>query len=400
MKLGVYDPPQRLPWAGYTYETVVNSPKHQQLALEAARRSIVLLKNENATLPLKKGLGSHRGDRAERRRGGGPGRELQRHAGRPGDRARRDPGGGGAGDEGDLRPGRAARHGAPGPARRARTPRSRRARRRSQAGPLRRVLPAATSTTRPCSSGWTPRSTSTGRTARPAPCSTTTRFSVRWTGAITAPATGRYTLGVRCATQCRLFVDGKPVAQGRSDHEPVTITGSCRLRAGQSVPDPPGAGAREVRRGRPAPLGDAGRPGRRGGGGGGGRAGGRRGGDGARALSSRLEGEEMPVRIEGFAGGDRSSLDLPKVQQQLMEKVVAAAKGKPVVLVLHERQRPRRSAGPTRNVPAIVEAWYGGQAGGTAVGRRALRRREPGGPPAPHLLPLGRRSSRPSTTTR
>ena len=57
MKLGVYDPPQRLPWAGYTYETVVDSPKHQQLALEAARESIVLLKNENATLPLRKGLG-------------------------------------------------------------------------------------------------------------------------------------------------------------------------------------------------------------------------------------------------------------------------------------------------------------------------------------------------------
>ena len=73
MKLGVYDPPQRLPWAGYTYETIVNSPKHQQLALEAARKSIVLLKNENGTLPLKKGLGLDRGDRAERRRGGGAG---------------------------------------------------------------------------------------------------------------------------------------------------------------------------------------------------------------------------------------------------------------------------------------------------------------------------------------
>ncbi len=58
MKLGVYDPPQRLPWAGYAYETIVNSPKHRQLALEAARKSIVLLKNEGGTLPLKKGLGS------------------------------------------------------------------------------------------------------------------------------------------------------------------------------------------------------------------------------------------------------------------------------------------------------------------------------------------------------
>ena len=84
-------------------------------------------------------------------------------------------------------------------------------------------------------------------------------------------------------------------------------------------------------------------------------------------LSSRLEGEEMPVRIEGFAGGDRTSLDLPKVQQQLMEKVVAAAKGKPVVLVLLNGS-PLTLGWADQNVPAIVEAWYGGQAAGTAVG--------------------------------
>ena len=120
VKLGVYDPPQRLPWAGYTYESVVDSPKHRQLALEAARKSIVLLKNENATLPLKKGLGHVAVIGPERRRGGGAARQLQRHADRPGDRPGRGPRGGGRGDEGDLRPRRAPRHGAPRPARRAR----------------------------------------------------------------------------------------------------------------------------------------------------------------------------------------------------------------------------------------------------------------------------------------
>jgi beta-glucosidase len=84
-------------------------------------------------------------------------------------------------------------------------------------------------------------------------------------------------------------------------------------------------------------------------------------------LSSRLEGEEMPVRIEGFAGGDRTTLDLPAVQQRLMEQVVAAAKGKPVVLVLLNGSA--LSVGwADQNVPAILEAWYGGQAAGTAVG--------------------------------
>jgi len=83
-------------------------------------------------------------------------------------------------------------------------------------------------------------------------------------------------------------------------------------------------------------------------------------------LSSRLEGDEMPVRIEGFAGGDRTSLDLPRVQQELMEKVVAAAGGKPVVLVLLNGSALALNWAD-QNVPAIVEAWYPGQAAGTAV---------------------------------
>ena len=49
-------------------------------------------------------------------------------------------------------------------------------------------------------------------------------------------------------------------------------------------------------------------------------------------ITSQLEGEEMPVSEEGFKGGDRTSLDLPKPEQALLEAV--AATGKPVVLVL------------------------------------------------------------------
>ena len=49
-------------------------------------------------------------------------------------------------------------------------------------------------------------------------------------------------------------------------------------------------------------------------------------------LSPSLEGEEMPVKLEGFSGGDRTSIDLPKVQQQLLEALRAT--GKPVVVVL------------------------------------------------------------------
>ena len=83
-------------------------------------------------------------------------------------------------------------------------------------------------------------------------------------------------------------------------------------------------------------------------------------------LASWLEGEEMGIRIEGFHRGDRTSLDLPRVQQQLMEDVVEAARGKPVVLVLLSGSALGVSWAD-ENVPAILHAWYPGQAGGTAV---------------------------------
>ena len=63
-------------------------------------------------------------------------------------------------------------------------------------------------------------------------------------------------------------------------------------------------------------------------------------------LTARLEGEEMPVQIAGFRGGDRTSIDLPAPQQQLLERV--AALGKPTVLVLlnGSARRGELGAGP------------------------------------------------------
>jgi len=81
-------------------------------------------------------------------------------------------------------------------------------------------------------------------------------------------------------------------------------------------------------------------------------------------LSPRLEGEEMRVPVEGFQGGDRLTLDIPRVQQQLLEKVVAV--GKPVVLVLMNGSAVAVNWARD-HVPAIVEAWYPGQAGGIAL---------------------------------
>ena len=81
-------------------------------------------------------------------------------------------------------------------------------------------------------------------------------------------------------------------------------------------------------------------------------------------LSPQLEGEEMKVEVEGFNSGDRTSLDLPKVQQNLIKRIHAL--GKPVVLVLLNGSALSINW-ENKNIPAIVEAWYPGQAGGTAI---------------------------------
>ena len=81
-------------------------------------------------------------------------------------------------------------------------------------------------------------------------------------------------------------------------------------------------------------------------------------------LSPRLEGEEMSVPVEGFEGGDRVRLGIPRVQEELMQKVVAL--GKPIVLVLLNGSAVAVNWARD-HVPAIVEAWYPGQAGGDAI---------------------------------
>jgi len=82
-------------------------------------------------------------------------------------------------------------------------------------------------------------------------------------------------------------------------------------------------------------------------------------------LTARLEGEEMRgLELEGFNAGDRTSLDLPAVQRSLIRQI--AATGKPVTLVLMTGS----AVSITREndlVPAILQAWYGGEAAGEAV---------------------------------
>ena len=81
-------------------------------------------------------------------------------------------------------------------------------------------------------------------------------------------------------------------------------------------------------------------------------------------ISPRLEGEEMRVNQPGFNGGDRTTIELPTVQTNFLKALNAT--GKPVIFVV---MTGSAIAIPWEadNIPAIINAWYGGQAAGTAV---------------------------------
>ena len=176
-------------------------------------------------------------------------------------------------------------------------------------------------------------------------------YSVRWTGTFTPPAPGDYKIGVR-VNYCyacensegyRLYLDGKVVVESGNkgtgergaviqapvhfdDVTPHPIrleylhgTGSAGI---DLTWDAPPAALRDeaVEAAKQSDVIIA-----------------------FVGLSPSLEGEEMPVKLDGFSGGDRTAIDLPAVQEQLLKAV--AATGKPLVVVLSERQRPCRQLG-------------------------------------------------------
>ncbi len=93
-------------------------------------------------------------------------------------------------------------------------------------------------------------------------------------------------------------------------------------------------------------------------------------------ITSELEGEEMPVSEEGFKGGDRTSLDLPKPEEDLLEAI--AATGKPLVVVLMNGSALSVNWAKER-ANAILEAWYSGEEGGAAVAETLSGRNNPAG---------------------
>lgn len=84
----------------------------------------------------------------------------------------------------------------------------------------------------------------------------------------------------------------------------------------------------------------------------------------AGGISPLLEGEEMKVNVQGFKGGDRTDIELPAIQRQLLKALKAA--GKKVVFVNFSGSAVGLEP-ETQTCDAILQAWYPGEAGGTAV---------------------------------
>ena len=93
-------------------------------------------------------------------------------------------------------------------------------------------------------------------------------------------------------------------------------------------------------------------------------------------LNSELEGEEMKVDIPGFSGGDRTSLDLPEPQERLLEAIIQT--GKPVVVVLLSGSATSANYAQ-QHAAAVMEAWYGGEEGGTAIAETLAGENNPSG---------------------
>lgn len=96
----------------------------------------------------------------------------------------------------------------------------------------------------------------------------------------------------------------------------------------------------------------------------------------AGGISPQLEGEEMPVNLPGFKGGDRTDIELPAVQRGFLKALKAA--GKKVVFVNCSGSAMAFTP-ETESCDAILQAWYPGQEGGEAVARVLFGEYNPAG---------------------
>jgi beta-glucosidase len=222
--------------------------------------------------------------------------------------------------------------------------------------------------------------------APPVPGSDPSIFSIRWSGTLSAPAPGDYKFNLvlaHCypcndAEAIHLWIDGKQVSEespaGKRPHrgpQPFTLhfadaaTHTLKIEYAHTRPHNSASITLEWQPDITAERAQAVAVAKQ--------------ADAIVAfvgLSPDLEGEEMPVHIEGFSGGDRTAIELPQAQQDLLEAL--AATGKPLVVVL---MNGSAIATPWANehAAAILEAWYPGEEAGTAIANTLAGLNNPAG---------------------
>jgi beta-glucosidase len=367
-RLGMFDPDSMVAYAQIPF-SVNDSPEHRQLALQAARESLVLLKNSEGVLPLRKDLASlavigPNADVLEVLLGNYNGWPSKAVTPLEGIRAKVSSGtrvlyfqGSELTQEPAPIPGTALFHQGgsdfqPGlmgeyfP-------------NRSLSG-----TPVLTRTDARVDFEWW------GSPANGIPAD---NFSVRWTGKLKVPVSGLYQLGVSGDDGFRLYLDGQLLVADWADHAARTLMKEVTLEAGRYYDlrvefyeslviasikllwQPPRGTflnqALETARQADAVVLVLG-------------------------LSSKLEGEEMSLEIEGFQRGDRTDLGLPDVQEELLQAVQGL--GKPTVLVLLSGSALAVNWADSQ-VDAILQAWYPGEEGGTAIAEALFGDYNPGG---------------------
>ena len=199
-------------------------------------------------------------------------------------------------------------------------------------------------------------------------------LTVHWDATLTPKETGDYNLGVETDGFIRVSLDGKRVTNANYPHGLESLTGSVHLEAGKpyklvveyertgsTAPHLRLMWAKINRNVDPAALEAA------------------RNADvvvAVAGITSELEGEEMPVNEPGFIGGDRTSIDLPKPEQDLLEAVAGA--GKPMVVVLTNGSALAINWAKD-HANAILDAFYPGEEGGTAVAQTLSGKNNPSG---------------------
>ena len=93
-------------------------------------------------------------------------------------------------------------------------------------------------------------------------------------------------------------------------------------------------------------------------------------------LNPNLEGEEMPLNVPGFAGGDRTDIKLPESQERLLESALLS--GRPVIVVLTSGSALGVGYA-AEHAPAILQLWYGGEEAGTAIAQTLAGTNNPAG---------------------